>query len=69
VCGSVEEINSHKIYGIQIPLKKQTYWHYYRLISFFLDQLLGNVGFDLVEGLDKHTDKVASFFNYIYLLT
>lgn len=35
----------------------------------YLDQLLGNVGFDLVEGLDKHTDKEASFITYIYLLT
>jgi hypothetical protein len=34
-----------------------------------LDPLLGNVEFDLVEGLDKHTDKEASFINYLYLLT
>ena len=39
------------------------------LLSFYLDQLLGNVRFDLVEGLDKYTDKEDSFINYKYLLT
>ncbi|MDF2790664.1 MAG: hypothetical protein K0S80_3765 [Neobacillus sp.] len=58
-----------KFNGIQIPLKKQNYWYYDGLKSLYLDQLLGNVKIDLVEGLGKHIDKEASFIIYIYLLT
>ena len=70
MCCSVEGINSHKFQWNSNSFKETKFTGITDgLISFYLDQLLGNVDSDLVEGLDKHTDKEASFINYLYLLT
>lgn len=71
MCCSVEGINSHEFQWNSNSFKETKFTGVLPMDSnpFFLDQLLGNAEFDLVEGLDKHTDKEASFINYLYLLT